>query len=276
MIIDECLSIQNKNSLQTEEAWKQSLFSKHLIMMSATFFKTRFDNLYYMLKMLQSGLPEEKKYLDAILLENMSRHLSLTKRKWKSNINYFELDQESIDNYEKIEQINGDIHKKYTKLTSYLTSNNKVKKTIVKQLRKLITELENDNQKCLIYAASKHESEYWSEKLNIPIYGSSSNGGSDKHVIVSYATGTYGLNDLTSYNCIVMRPPALDQLVQIKGRLDRPGQTKNNLRIEYFLLKNTIEESLLMRMNISKKFVDDHMKPLTHYYTLFLEKKYGD
>src|SRR5690606_21325874 len=32
VIIDECLSVQNKNALQTEEAWKQSLVSKHILL----------------------------------------------------------------------------------------------------------------------------------------------------------------------------------------------------------------------------------------------------
>lgn len=71
VIIDECLTIQNRNALWTEEAWKQSSMSLHLLMMSATFFRTRFDKLYYMLKMLKTQIPEEKTYLDTILVESI-------------------------------------------------------------------------------------------------------------------------------------------------------------------------------------------------------------
>ena len=62
-VIDECLSVQNKEALQTEEAWRQSCHSEYgIIMLSATFFRSRFDKMLYMLKMLRSGLPEQRTY----------------------------------------------------------------------------------------------------------------------------------------------------------------------------------------------------------------------
>ena len=53
VVIDECLSVQNREALQTEEAWKQVIISEYgVIMMSATFFRSRFDKMFFMLKML--------------------------------------------------------------------------------------------------------------------------------------------------------------------------------------------------------------------------------
>ena len=98
VIIDECLTVQNKNALWTEGAWRQSIVAKHLVMMSATFFRTRFDKLYYMLKMLRTGLPERREYLDAILIETIVSQVSKNKRKWTSRFNYFDLDNKHVEN----------------------------------------------------------------------------------------------------------------------------------------------------------------------------------
>ena len=61
-----------------------------------------------------------------------------------------------------------------------------------------------------------------------------------KHVVVSLAHGTYGLNDLVCYNQILCRPPEPDRLPQMKGRLDRPGQKENELIINYVIIDKTI------------------------------------
>lgn len=55
-----------------------------------------------MLKMLQTNLPENKTYLNAILLESIVSQVSSIKRKWTTNFNYFNLDSESKKSYDKI------------------------------------------------------------------------------------------------------------------------------------------------------------------------------
>lgn len=271
MVIDECLTVQNKNALWTESAWKQSMLSKHLIMMSATFFRTRFDKLYYMLKMLRSGLPEIKDYLDTILIETIVSQVPNTLRNWKSNINYFTLDKTSRIEYDLIQNSKMKIEVKYAKLIGLLSSSDKIKKSVIGQLKKLITNLENEKRRCLIYANSKQEAEFWSSSLNIPIYPTKS-----KHCIVTFHDGTYGLNDLIIYNCIIMRPPQPDKLPQIKGRLDRPGNVHTELRIEYFLLKDTIEMGLILRLNIASQFFQKYVMPLAQFYDISINyQKYA-
>ena len=81
VVIDECLTVQNKEALQTEEAWRQSCYSEYgVVMLSATFFRSRFDKMLYMLKMLKTGLPEERDYLDAILSETMISNITESDR----------------------------------------------------------------------------------------------------------------------------------------------------------------------------------------------------
>ncbi|AGF85442.1 helicase family protein [Moumouvirus goulette] len=65
-----------------------------------------------------------------------------------------------------------------------------------------------------------------------------------------------------------MRPPTPDTLPQIKGRLSRPGQKSDNLYLEYFVLKNTIDEGLILRMNIASKFLHQYIMPLSKFYDI--------
>ena len=266
VVIDECLSVQNKNALQTEQAFIQSLSSRHVIMMSATFFRARFDKLYYMLKMLHTGLPSDRLYLNAILSESIVAQISSIKRKWKSNIHKFTLDNASRKQYGKIEKSDLSTELKYAKLNSLLTSDNDMKESIVKQLGKLIRKL--DKRKCLLYARSKAEAQYWSENLDIPVYPKKST-----HCIVTLNDGTYGLNDLVCYDTLIIQPPSPDKLPQIKGRLDRPGQKKDLLYIEYFIVENTIEEGLLLRLEMASQFVHNYIMPLAKFYDISLHWK---
>lgn len=270
VVIDECLTVQNKNSLQSESAWKQSLMSKYLVMMSATFFRTRFDKLYYMLKMLQTGLPERKEYLDTILLESIVSQIPSIKRNWTSNFNYFEMDSKTKDKYSSITKSDMALEVKFAKLSALLVSSAKTNQYVVDQLAGLIAKLEKKKRRCLIYARAKAEAEFWSTELNIPIYPIKGT-----HCIVTYHDGTYGLNDLIIYDTIVMRPPAPDTLPQIKGRLDRPGNKSNDLYIEYFVLKDTIEEGLILRLEIASQFVQKYIMPLAKFYDVSVNyKKY--
>lgn len=261
VIIDECLTVQNKNSLQSESAWKQSLMSKFLIMMSATFFRARFDKLYYMLKMLQTGLPERKEYLETILLESIVSQIPNIKRKWTSNYHYFELDKKTRIKYNKIDSSDLSTEIKFAKLASLLVSSSKTNQFLVKQLRKLIDEKEGEGHRCLLYARANEEAEIWSKELDIPVYPKKGT-----HCIITYHDGTYGLNDLIIYDTIVMRPPTPDSLPQIKGRLDRPGNESDNLYIEYFVLKDTIEIGLILRLEIASQFVSKYIMPLAKFY----------
>lgn len=263
VVIDECLTVQNSDALWTEAAWKQRMMSKYLIMMSATFFRAKFDKLYYMLKMLQTGIPETREYLDTILLESIVSQIPNSKRKWKSNVNYFKLDSDTRKAYEKINQTDMSITVKYGKLHAFMISNKYIKKKIVSELDKIIICKESIKKRCLIYANSKEEAEYWSDNLDIPIYPKLGT-----HCIVTVHDGTYGLNDLIIYNVIIMRPPQPDLLPQIKGRLDRPGNKHNNLFIEYFVFENTIDIGLLIRMNIASQFVHNYIMPLARFYDI--------
>lgn len=270
VIIDECLSVQNREALQTEEAWKQVILAEFgVIMMSATFFRSRFDKMFFMLKMLRSGLPEEKEYLDCILNESMVCYINEKTRKWVANINRFQLPEDLRKGYDEIRRRNLSFEKLYQLLESYIYENY----SIIKELALLIRRLEISNEKALIFMKSKLEADEIS--FNIPnvtrfpdIRG--------PHIVVAYSEGTYGLNNLVNCSCIVTRPPEPDKLPQMKGRLDRPGQKKEVLRLEYFLIGDTVEEGLLIRLDIANKFMNDYIMPMARFYEIAVKGEIRD
>lgn len=258
LVIDECLSVQNSSALQTAEAWRQSTFSGFLLMLSATFFRSRVDKLYYMLKMLKTGLPESKKYLDAILLESIISQQPETGRLWTVDTRYFAASEGLLQLHKQVKASSLTDEMKWSKLNSAVASED-----VTDSLREL---LESTGGKLLIYANSKREAQKWSESLDIPLYPDISRD----RVIVTVSEGARGLNDLVKYDTIVMRPPPPDLLPQIKGRLDRPGQQSNSLSLVYFVLGGTIEEGLLRRLDVASQFASNYIMPLATYYRLAL------
>lgn len=120
------------------------------------------------------------------------------------------------------------------------------------------------NSKILIYANSKKEADKIAQiDKTIGRYPEKK-----LHTVVSYAEATYGLNDLIVFNTILTRPPDADKLPQIKGRLDRPNQKENTLYIEYILLKDTIEEANLYKLEIANNFYGSYIMPLAEFYEL--------
>mgnify|MGYP006412549053 CR=1 FL=1 len=260
VIIDECLSVQNREALQTEEAWRQVLCSKcGVLMMSATFFRSRFDKLFFLLKMLQTGLPENKDFLDTILKESVICNMIKNTRKWSSHVTRISLPDKLKKKYDSYSNSSIASDKMYSLLYSLLVNEFDV-------IPHVKTILENMNsKKVLIYTRSKEEADNLSIKIkNVSRYPDKSG----KHCSISYAEGTFGLNDLVIYDTILTRPPEPDKLPQMKGRLDRPGQKNNTIHIEYFVAENTIEEAWLFRLELASRFHNAHILPLAKFYDL--------
>ena len=126
-------------------------------------------------------------------------------------------------------------------------------------------EIKRPNCKILIYTKSKIEADNISSKvINVGRYPDISKN----HVVLSYTEGTFGLNNLVIFDTILTRPPNPDILPQMKGRLDRTGQKSEILYIEYIIIKNTIEEALLMRLEMANNFYNSYIMPLADFYKL--------
>ena len=263
LIIDECLTVQNKEALQTLSSWKQSVNSEYgVLLLSATFFRTRFDKLLYMLKMLKCDLPETKEYLDTILCDSIKVNIPMNKRSWTEKLFKKNLDDYFYDEYNKIKHIEITNEAKFIKLQKYIYSN----VNYINIFKEYINIIEKDTKvKLLIYAKSKYEAQIISQQINnVGLYPDISK----THVVVSLAHGTYGLNDLIEFNQILCRPPEPDRLPQIKGRLDRPGQKENKLVINYIIIDKTIENGDYLRLELCNKFYSNHIMPLSEYYKI--------
>ena len=67
VVIDECLAVQNDVALQCAAAWRQVEMSAcGVMMLSATFFRSRFSSLFYMIRMLRSPLPRTMEWLKSV------------------------------------------------------------------------------------------------------------------------------------------------------------------------------------------------------------------
>jgi hypothetical protein len=123
--------------------------------------------------------------------------------------------------------------------------------------------------RALIYAKSKDEADEISHVVkNVSRYPNKTK----QHVVLSYAEGTYGLNDLVIYDTIITRPPDADKLPQMKGRLDRPNQKNSELYVEFLLFENTIEEAMIYKLEMSKKFHGQYILPLAEFYKIAIEQ----
>jgi hypothetical protein len=263
VVIDECLSVQNKDALQTEEAFRQVMCSEYgVLMLSATFFRSRFDKMFYMLSMLDSGLPNRKEYLDTILNEHIVCHIPEKSRKWITNIEKYRLSKKQKKEYDNIKLKKLSSEKMYIELSKYIYDHVDYITLFEHKIKQF-----NKKDKILIYCKSKLEADKLCKLNNISRYPDKSL----QHVAVSYAEGTYGLNDLVDYNVLLTRPPEPDKLPQMKGRLDRPGQKNDVLQLEYILLENTVEEAWLYRLEICNSFYNNYLMPLAEFYELAIK-----
>lgn len=283
VIVDECLSVQNSSSLHTGEAWRQVTNSKYgVLLLSASFFRSRFDKLLYMLRMLRTGLPEDIEYLDTLLNECLVCYIAENTRKWVTSVNNFTLPKTIRDKYDAILQSSDDYESKYIKLNKLMYDECDYIKCFKNIIDKIESDETNKNRRALIYARSKKEADMIAENIKgVSRYSTTINGfenGSTgkenkklRHVVLSYAEGTYGLNDLVIYDTLITRPPDADKLPQMKGRLDRPNQKNNILSMEYLLFENTVEDAMLYKLEMSKKFHGQYILPLAEFYKLAIE-----
>lgn len=158
LVIDECLSVQNKEALQTEEAWRQSCYSQFgVVMLSATFFRSRFDKMLYMLKMLKTGLPEERVYLDSILSETIVSNIAESDRVWKINTTKIILDPSEKKEYDRIYEKYSDRGSEalYVALNKYIHDEIDYLDIFMDEL----DVLEKEGKRCVIFTNSKMEAD---------------------------------------------------------------------------------------------------------------------
>jgi superfamily II DNA or RNA helicase len=263
VVIDECLTIQNKETKWTIKAFITVSKAKYgVLMLSATFFRTRFDKLLFMLKMLNTGLPERIEYLDTILNTCINVNIKVTGRNWTNNIIRLDLSDKMKLEYDNINiKYSNDSKLKYIKLSTLINQLNwsEILLNVAKHKVSL-------GKKVLLYLDSHDDIEYIYNKYNydntIHNYEYEKTEPIKSICVISKYKGTYGINNLINYDCIIMRPIESDKIPQVKGRLDRPGQTKTELELNFVILNCGIEELDITKIDIANNFYNNHILPL--------------
>lgn len=86
---------------------------------------------------------------------------------------------------------------------------------------------------------------------------------SDQELLVfTVGADSAGLNLQSLGDALVLRPVQMDQLVQMMGRLDRPGQTSQKLCRAILYMKRTHEEAEVAHLQKHAAFWSLHIKPV--------------
>ena len=83
VVIDECLAVQNAAAKRCPSAWRQiEVSTAGVLMLSATFFRSKYASLFYMIRMLRSPLPRTLEFLPALIHEHIVCEVPETERTW--------------------------------------------------------------------------------------------------------------------------------------------------------------------------------------------------
>jgi hypothetical protein len=270
VVIDECLTIQNRNALQTGEAWRQVATAHYgCLLLSATFFRSRIDKLYFMLKMLQTGIPEERDFLTAILGECIVCNVPVKETRWTQNTTRVRLPPALRREYDRLAQMNLTSEKLFVVLSKFLYD----RFDYPGAFREVLERLARKGKRVLIFARSREEADLLAEKLPATVRYPVLPEGQKRHVVGTVAECGYGVNDLVICDAILCRPQNPDVLPQLKGRIDRPGQTKRDLHLEYLLVEDTIEEANLVVLEMAARFRNKFIMPLAEFYDIAVRRK---
>ena len=265
VIVDECISVQNKNAKWTVQCYKDVVKSKYgVLLLSATFFKTRYDKLFYLLKILGTNIPEQAQYLDTILNTAINANIITSKRLWITNINKHQASDKFYHSYNNIKNTITDKNTKYIELKKYLSSNINWIDIIKKNFEILLSQ----NKKVVYFAESDNELELLKKAnlKNVCYYPNI-----DKNICcITIYRGSHGINNLIKYNTILLKPVTNDIEIQIKGRLDRGNNEHDTLYLEYILISDTIMELDMVKKDIGNNFYKNHIEVLAMHYEKYL------
>ncbi|KAJ9465403.1 putative helicase [Diplonema papillatum] len=279
VVIDECLSVQNDSALHTMEAWRQVSASRcGVLMLSATFFRSRMTKLFYMIRMLRSALPRTEPYLPTLLAEHVICYLPQRVRTWQIRYLPVPLTPEARAVYDAslaaaarghkdARQVYGDLKavlRQHWEPTSMLAAFG----TECAAMRQL-------GRRPLVFANSEAES----RRLIASCDGVSLADDNDarkkrgpdqqpeaKPLCVTTQRGAHGLNLQDRASAVVCRPQPGDLIEQMKGRVDRPGQEAKTLVLTVIYAENTVEEAEAANIRLCGAFFRQYIDPLSRLF----------
>eukprot|EP01052_Picozoa_sp_SAG31_P002951 SAG31_NODE_108_length_24741_cov_6.933041_3_plen_2073_part_00 len=267
VVIDECLSVQNDTALQTMEAWRQVSASRcGVLLLSATFFRSRFSKLFYMIRMLRSALPKTEPYLSALLREHITVHVPKNRRKWKLLFRSVHLSKDKLDAYQQL-IVDGAAASRehrtlYTELKKFIrwqfdqdeliAAFAAETATLMAQGRRPLLFVNSDAELARVHAAVPNARQLHED--------------GDGPLIVTVHRGSHGLNLQDVCDAIVCRPQPGDLIEQMKGRVDRPGQKQGSLSLTVLYCAGTVEEAEAANVRLCGAFFRQFLDPLSRTF----------
>ena len=252
VVVDECTSVQNDSALQTAEAWRQAAISTcGVLLLSATFFRARFSNLFYLIRLLQTALPRTLPYLNTILSEHVICHVPENRRTWDIQYVRVPLPAQVRRTYDALLSRRGDLDGKavYASLKALLHSSYDP----ADAMRREVARLGAAGRRVLMFANTLRE---------LALVGDLAK----PHKLVTVHEAAYGLNFQRECDAIITRPHPGDLLEQMKGRIDRPGQEQQTLLLVVVLAEDTVEEAEVANIHLCGRFVSQYLHPLSEQF----------
>ncbi|CAB9501710.1 DNA-3-methyladenine glycosylase [Seminavis robusta] len=304
VVIDECLSVQNASAKRAPSAWRQIEVSMcGVLMLSATFFRSKYDSLFYMIRMLRSPLPRTMEWLPATIHEHIVCQIPETDRTWTMEAEMVKLPPEvlrlyrtKVDTYGRL-QLNDpgkvDGRKLWTSLGSFLRTHYEGRdgarygrKSIMGDaIIKVANKLLRKKRRPLVFADTEPEATHLvtvMTKARIPAQmwkdvaaeriANSSRGKNDAKknengvIVAVKSIEGQGINMQHHADCIICRPTEGDLLEQMKGRVDRPGQTEKQLLLVVIVAEHTIEEAKFANIRLAGNFFRQYIAPVAKKY----------
>jgi hypothetical protein len=281
VVIDECLSVQNDTALQTAEAWRQVEASQcGVLMLSATFFRSNYAKLFYMIRMLRSPIPREQKFLTTTLVEHIVCYVPKNRRTWKLTYQGVPLEDKAgteyssmLTNFHRKPPGEQDHRTLYVSLKHLLTTHYEPD-TLPRAVAAAAQRLISKGRRPLIFANTEKElvrifkhlpcARRWSGQRGSA--GEEEGGGSA--LVVTLHAAAQGLNMQHAADCIICRPQPGDRLEQMKGRIDRPGQRRHELELLVLMAASTVEEAEAANIRLCGSFFRHYIAPHSRQFEL--------
>ena len=298
VIADECLALQNTDTLQCAASWRlvsRALYGGHFI--SGTMFRKHYSDLLDMLKMLRSSIPLRAEFVQAYFGAYLISYVR-PQRPWSTELIPLEIPPAVQSSYsEVLDECRGRGAQNFVKVLGRMrrllsSSLQQDARPLSEAVWHTVQKLRAEGRRPLVFASTEREAEALVRHIGCarrfrkshpkhckgcdlcrnfnkfaqpgeqnmpPIEGTES---APELLVFTVGADSAGLNLQFLGDALVLRPVQMDQLVQMMGRLDRPGQTSGTLCRAILYMKRTHEEAEVAHLQKHAAFWSLHIKPV--------------
>ena len=142
------------------------------------------------------------------------------------------------------------------------------KSLLRKKRRPLVFADTNAEAEFLLRSLRSHDldARTWANIASEKIAGISSSAHNNMVIVAVKTTEGQGINIQKHADTIICRPTPGDHLEQMKGRVDRPGQSAKELHLYVVVCEHTIEEAKFANIRLAGNFFREYIAPVATRY----------